>query len=318
MNAYSFSGFRVNGSALWGLVSGTIPTIYQEHDDIIKWKHFPCYWPIVWGIHQSPVNSPHKGQRRGALMFFLICAWTNGWVNNHDADDLRCHDAHCDITVMKPLTVPCLAITANNVPAVMTGDCVTCSRQCSCCYDCARRLWDSLTCSKQCSCCYNCAMRLWDSLTCSRQCSCCYDCARRLWGSLTCSRQCSCCYDCSRRLWDSLTCSRQCSCCYDCARRLWGSLTCSRQCSCCYDCARRLWDSLTCSRQCSCCYDCARRLWDSLTCSRQCSCCYDCARRLWDSLNMFHTMFLLFTRGQFWPSGIVVACVCLGVRPTMR
>ena len=27
-------------------------------DDIIKWKHFPCYWPFVWEIHRSPVNSP--------------------------------------------------------------------------------------------------------------------------------------------------------------------------------------------------------------------------------------------------------------------
>ena len=25
-------------------------------------KHFPGYWPFVQGIHQSPVNSPHKGQ----------------------------------------------------------------------------------------------------------------------------------------------------------------------------------------------------------------------------------------------------------------
>ena len=31
------------------------------HDDVIKWKHFPGYWPFVWGIHQSLVNSPHKG-----------------------------------------------------------------------------------------------------------------------------------------------------------------------------------------------------------------------------------------------------------------
>ena len=44
------------------------------HDDIIKWKHFPHYWPFVRGIHRSPVNSPHKGQWRGALMFSLICA----------------------------------------------------------------------------------------------------------------------------------------------------------------------------------------------------------------------------------------------------
>ena len=25
------------------------------HDDVIKWKHFPCYWPFVRGIHRSPV-----------------------------------------------------------------------------------------------------------------------------------------------------------------------------------------------------------------------------------------------------------------------
>ena len=51
-----------------------------NHDDVIKWKHFPRYWPFVRGIHRSPVNSPHKGQWRGALVFYLIHAWTNGWV----------------------------------------------------------------------------------------------------------------------------------------------------------------------------------------------------------------------------------------------
>ena len=45
-----------------------------NHDDVIKWKHFPRYWPFVRGIHRSPVNSPHKGQWRGALMISLICA----------------------------------------------------------------------------------------------------------------------------------------------------------------------------------------------------------------------------------------------------
>ena len=43
------------------------------HDDVIKWKHLPRYWPFVRGIHRSPVKSPHKGQWRGALMFPLIC-----------------------------------------------------------------------------------------------------------------------------------------------------------------------------------------------------------------------------------------------------
>ena len=55
--------------------------IDQYHDDVIKWKHFPRYWPFVRGIHRSPVNSPHKGQWRGAFMFSLICAWINDWVN---------------------------------------------------------------------------------------------------------------------------------------------------------------------------------------------------------------------------------------------
>ena len=45
-----------------------------KHGDVIKWKHFSRYWPFVRGIHRSPVNSPHKGQGRGALLFSLICA----------------------------------------------------------------------------------------------------------------------------------------------------------------------------------------------------------------------------------------------------
>ena len=52
------------------------------------------------GIHRSPVNSPHTDQWRGALMFALICAWTNGWVNNQDAGELKRHSAHYDATVM--------------------------------------------------------------------------------------------------------------------------------------------------------------------------------------------------------------------------
>ena len=44
------------------------------HDDVIKWKHFPRYWPFLRGIHRPPVNFPHKGQWRGALMFSLISA----------------------------------------------------------------------------------------------------------------------------------------------------------------------------------------------------------------------------------------------------
>ena len=49
-------------------------------------------------------SSPHKGQWRGALMFSLICTWTNGWANYRDAGDSRRHCAHYDVTVMKNIT----------------------------------------------------------------------------------------------------------------------------------------------------------------------------------------------------------------------
>ena len=73
------------------------------HDDVIKWKHFPRKWPFVRGIHRSPVNSTHKGQWRGALMFSFICTRINGLVNNGEAGDLRRHRVHYDVTVMSSM-----------------------------------------------------------------------------------------------------------------------------------------------------------------------------------------------------------------------
>ena len=46
-----------------------------------------------------------EGQWHGALMFSLICAWPNGWVNNRDAGDLRWYRAHYDVTAMNGLHV---------------------------------------------------------------------------------------------------------------------------------------------------------------------------------------------------------------------
>ena len=63
-------------------------------DDVIKWKHCPRYWLFVRGI------PPHKGQWRGALMFSLICARINDWVNNREAGDLRRYRSHYDVSVM--------------------------------------------------------------------------------------------------------------------------------------------------------------------------------------------------------------------------
>ena len=46
------------------------------------------------------VNSPHKVQWRGALMFSLIYTPINDWVNNREAGDLRRHSGHYDVNVM--------------------------------------------------------------------------------------------------------------------------------------------------------------------------------------------------------------------------
>ena len=75
-----------------------------SYDDVIKWKYFPHSWPFVWGIHQSPVNSSHKGQWCGALMFSLICAWIDrrlckqswGWWFETPLCSLWCH---CNVVV---------------------------------------------------------------------------------------------------------------------------------------------------------------------------------------------------------------------------
>ena len=79
------------------------PVSTPSHSDMMtsSWKHFPRYWPFVRGIHRSPMNSPHKGQWRGALIYSLICVWINGWVDNREASDLRRYRAHYDVIVME-------------------------------------------------------------------------------------------------------------------------------------------------------------------------------------------------------------------------
>ena len=72
----------------WRLVSIWLQET-KEHDDVIKWKHFPRYWPFVREIHRFPVNSTHKGQWRGALIFSDIFARINDWVNNGEAGEFE-------------------------------------------------------------------------------------------------------------------------------------------------------------------------------------------------------------------------------------
>ena len=58
---------------------------------------FSALLALCAGNSPVSVNSPHKGQWRGALMFSLICARINDWVNKRD---LRRHRGHYDVNVM--------------------------------------------------------------------------------------------------------------------------------------------------------------------------------------------------------------------------
>ena len=91
------------------LMNGYVPII-----DCASWAVFcDCWWFIIIRCHAiirddifhyrpfvRRINSPHKGQWREALIFLLICACTNGWVNSRDVGDLRCHGAHYGVIIM--------------------------------------------------------------------------------------------------------------------------------------------------------------------------------------------------------------------------
>ena len=83
------------------------------------WRHqmdtFSALLTLCAGNSPVPVISPHKGQWRGALMFTLICARINDWVNNREAGDLRRHLDHYDVSVMMMIAD---VLTPNRQPTI--------------------------------------------------------------------------------------------------------------------------------------------------------------------------------------------------------
>ena len=95
------------------------------------WRHqmetFSALLAICAGNSPVPVNSPHKGQWRGALMFSLICAWINGWVNYREAGDLRRNRTHYDVIVMSfapPPPFGVLCIVSQKTSTAEGGRCI--------------------------------------------------------------------------------------------------------------------------------------------------------------------------------------------------
>ena len=90
----------VRGRFKW-FVSPYFSGLIHKHDDVINGNiALRRYWRLVKGIHRSPVDFPHRGQWGEALVFSVICYWTNSWANNLGADDLRRRCAHYYVTVV--------------------------------------------------------------------------------------------------------------------------------------------------------------------------------------------------------------------------
>ena len=77
----------------------------ETHKKKSWWRHrmetFSALLALCGG--NSPVTSEFPSQRpvtRSFDVFFVICAWTNGMVNNRDLGDLRRHRSRYDVTVM--------------------------------------------------------------------------------------------------------------------------------------------------------------------------------------------------------------------------
>ena len=89
-NLYQFHCRSLIGSWCSSLVAWDVIAHHESiviHYDVTKWKHFLRYWFFMRGIHRPPVDSLRKGQWRRALMFSLICAWTNAWAKSRDDSD---------------------------------------------------------------------------------------------------------------------------------------------------------------------------------------------------------------------------------------
>ena len=97
----------------------------RDSDNMIRSSNgniFRVTGPLyMGGIHWSLVNSFHKGQRGGALMFSLICTWTNGWADNQDAGDLRCYCIHYDATVMRNTCMGVIVMVAKTMKLRQNG-----------------------------------------------------------------------------------------------------------------------------------------------------------------------------------------------------
>ena len=111
-----------------GLPAGMVLTSFVQDIILPIWYSLICF-SESWWLHQMeifsallvlsegspPVTGGFPSQRpvmRSFDEFSLISTWTNGWANNRDDGDLRCHHAHYFLSSWPQMTwtrsIPCL------------------------------------------------------------------------------------------------------------------------------------------------------------------------------------------------------------------
>ena len=62
------------------VLTSSLCSCSADHDDVIKWKHFPRYWTFVRGINRWPLDSPIKGQWCGFFDLRLNKRMSKQWT----------------------------------------------------------------------------------------------------------------------------------------------------------------------------------------------------------------------------------------------
>ena len=105
MNSYTYEKlhvWKVTRIEYWVLIGALLYAYRFFHGtfDTRMFSNVKLFIRGTFGAFCPLRPTIHKGQWRWAFMFSLIWTWTNSWVNNRDARDLRRFRAHYDVTVM--------------------------------------------------------------------------------------------------------------------------------------------------------------------------------------------------------------------------
>ena len=101
INIIAVRYFSNHNKREWLTKTYTLLHFCWSHDDVIKWKHFPRYWPFVRGFTGHRWIPRTKASDAKLWCFLWSAPWINGCINNLEAGDLKRHLAHYDVTVME-------------------------------------------------------------------------------------------------------------------------------------------------------------------------------------------------------------------------